>query len=423
MSIVIFAAYFILVSFIITKIPFFKKSGLNNYWLIGLFALKVAAGIAYGLFYSQPQYAQGSDTWRFFAASEGETDWLLRDSFGFIKDLFTYGYQQSGSLFNSTNSYWNDLKSNVIIKLMAVFNVLTLKNYYADIIFFNFIFFFGPIAFYRVVKVKINSNKIILIAFIFCIPSFLFWCSGMHKDGLIFMATALIIFYFDKWLMEKRFSFSSMLICILCVISIFALRNFVLLLLFPALLTWWLCERMHSKKILVLICVYGLCLAIFFIAPYINSDLNFPAYIVSKQNEFKSLGGNSQIQLPVLEPSFMGFVKFFPVAADIAFLRPHFTETANIAYLPAIAENISLYVLILYAFFKLATNRNDQRLSSSAISFIIFCYGFAISNLLISGYTVTLTGAIVRYRSFILSFLIVPLSYLIYIKKNVTIKI
>jgi hypothetical protein len=60
------------------KDPFFKKSGLSIYWLIGLFSLKIAAGIAYGLFYSQPQYAQGSDTWRFFEASRTETDWLLR---------------------------------------------------------------------------------------------------------------------------------------------------------------------------------------------------------------------------------------------------------------------------------------------------------------------------------------------------------
>jgi len=158
----------------------------------------LAAGIAYGLFYSQPQYAQGSDTWRFFEASRTETDWLLRDPVAFFKDLFIYGYKESGSLFIANDSYWNDLKSNVIIKLMAVFNALTLKNYYADIIFFNFLFLFGPVAFYRVIKEKVHANKIVFLAFIFCIPSFLFWCSGMHKDGLIFTAVALIIFYFKK---------------------------------------------------------------------------------------------------------------------------------------------------------------------------------------------------------------------------------
>lgn len=418
LSILIFAGYFFIFSFFITKISFFKKSGLNNYWLVGLFTLKITAGIAYGLFYSQPQYAQGSDTWRFFEASKGETDWLLRDPFGFIKDLFTYGYQQSGGLFSATDSYWNDLKSNVVIKLMALFNALTLKNYYADIIFFNFLFLFGPIAFYRVIKENITANNIILIAFAFAIPSFLFWCSGMHKDGLIFTALALIVFYFDKSLRQKSFSLSSVLICVFCMILIFALRNFVLLLLLPALLTWWLCERLPSKKMILIVTVYGLCLCFFFLARYMNSRLNFPVYLVSRQSEFKALGGHSQLQLPDLQPSFVSFVKFFPAAADIAFLRPHITETANLAYLPSIAENIILYLLIFYALFKLAIRPGEKRLSSSTISFIIFCYCFAISNLLVSGYTVTLTGAIVRYRSFVLPFLIAPLAEFIHIKKK-----
>jgi hypothetical protein len=334
------------ISTVISNTGFIKKTGLNKWWIIGLFALKVFAGIVYGWFYQQPAYFATSDTWHFFELSKGETDWLLHDPSAFFKDIFMYGYERSGNLFVGENSYWNDLKSNVIIKLLAICNVLTLKNYYANIVLFNFLFFFGPIAFYRVIKKKINTDKIILIAFVFCIPSFLFWCSGMHKDGLIFTGIALIVFYFGKWLREKRVLISSVLICMACIFLVFTLRNFVLLLLLPALLTWWLCERVRSKKIIIIVGVYGLCLAIFFIAPYINSSLNFPAYIVSKQNEFKALGGNSQIQLPVLEPSFAGFVRFFPLAADIAFFRPHPTETANIAYLPSIAENVIIYLLL-----------------------------------------------------------------------------
>ena len=417
MSVLIFAIYFVLVSFLITKVPFFKKSGLSTYWLIGLFSLKIAAGIAYGLFYSQPQYAQGSDTWRFFEASRTETDWLLRDPVAFFKDLFIYGYKESGSLFIANDSYWNDLKSNLEIKLMAAFNVLTLKNYYADIIFFNFLFLFGPVAFYRVAREKLNTHNIILVLFVFCIPSFLFWCSGMHKDGLIFTAVSLIVFYFNRWLTKKSFSLTGILISVVSIFLLFAFRNFVLLLLVPTLLTWWLCERIQSRKTFAIAAVYGACLALFFAARHVDPALDFPAYIVAKQNEFKVLGGHSQIMLPALEPSFGGFLRFFPAAADIAFLRPHVTETANLAYLPAIAENLFVYLLILYSLFGFVSKRSEK-LTLSAASFVIFCYCFAITNLVLSGYTVTLTGAIVRYRSFVLPFLLVPLSNLIRIRKK-----
>ena len=417
MSVLIFGIYFVLLSFLITKIPFFKKSGLSTYWLIGLFSLKIAAGIAYGLFYSQPQYAQGSDTWRFFEASRTETDWLLRDPVAFFKDLFIYGYKESGSLFIANDSYWNDLKSNLVIKLMATFNVLTLKNYYADIIFFNFLFLFGPVAFYRVAREKLNTQNIIFVLFVFCIPSFLFWCSGMHKDGLIFTAVSLIVFYFDRWLTKKSFSLTGILISLVSIFLLFAFRNFVLLLLVPSLLTWWLCERIPARKIFVVASVYGACLALFFAARHLDPALDFPAYVVAKQNEFKALGGHSQIMLPALEPSFGSFLRFFPAAADIAFLRPHVTETANAAYLPAIAENIFVYLLILYALFRFVSKR-PEKLTPSAASFVIFCYCFAITNLVLSGYTVTLTGAIVRYRSFVLPFLLVPLSSLLRIRKK-----
>ncbi|HEY2726938.1 MAG TPA: hypothetical protein VGI61_07180, partial [Parafilimonas sp.] len=191
---------------------------------------------------------------------------------------------------------------------------------------------------------------------------------------------------------------------------LFALRNFVLLLLLPALLTWYLCYRFPQKKLLVIACVYGIIIIIFFTSGFINHDLNFPAYIINKQNEFKVLGGNSQLKLPSLYPTPGSFIKFLPVAIDIAFFRPHITETKNFLYLPAIAENIFLYVLIIYSCYKAFSKRKQMLFTEPAKAFLIFCFVFTISNLLMMGYTVTLTGAIVRYRSFVLPFIIAPLS-------------
>src|SRR4030095_14357212 len=121
---------------------------------------------------------------------------LLKDPVAFVKDLFTYNDDSTGNLFIAKNSYWNQLKSNIIIKILAIVNVFTFKNYYAGVIVFNFFFFFGCIAFYRLLIEKIKANTLLRIVFVFCIPSFLFWCSGLHKDGFIFMATSLSAFYF-----------------------------------------------------------------------------------------------------------------------------------------------------------------------------------------------------------------------------------
>ncbi len=204
MTAIVFILYLLLFCLLIPAISFFKNSGLGKGWLTGLFIIKVCAGLAYAWFYSLPAYKPGSDTWRFFDLSISETDLLLHHPWNFIKELFYYGYEKSGNLFEGENSYWNDLKDNMMIKLMALVNVFTFKNYYANIIFFNFLFFFGPVAFFRIMNRSYQGKKILLIAFVFLIPSFLFWCSGIHKDGLIFSAIALIMYFFGQQLIEKR---------------------------------------------------------------------------------------------------------------------------------------------------------------------------------------------------------------------------
>ena len=164
--------------------------------LIGLFLIKIISGIAYAKFYSLPKYYSGADTWRFYRLSLNETKWFLNAPFAFIKDLFVYGYDNSGNVFISGNSYWNDLKSNVLIKLMAVMNVLTHNSYYTNIVLFNFIFLFGLVAVFKIFDQIFPDKKKIIILGVFLLPSTLFWCSGIHKDGLILSAAGLLVYSF-----------------------------------------------------------------------------------------------------------------------------------------------------------------------------------------------------------------------------------
>jgi hypothetical protein len=408
----IFFIYLLCFCVVITKVPFLKKSGLNKYLLIALFVLKVIAGSAYGYFYSLPAYIQTSDTWRYFQLSKNETDLLLSNPIKFIADIFSNNYSSIGNLFIAKNSYWNNLKDLSVIKILAIVNVFTLKNYYADVIFFNFFFFFGCIAFYRLLKEKIEANDWIRLAFVFCVPSFLFWCSGVHKDGFIFLAITLFAFYFNECMKLRKLYGKALIMFIICSLLLFAMRNFVLLLLLPALLTWYICNRYPRKQLAFAAWIYIGAYMLFFMSPAISHTFDFPAYILNKQNEFRALGGNSQLPVPDFKPNPAGFVKFFPYAFDIAFLRPHPNETTNFLYWPAIAENLFIYVLILYAVYKYFIVK-QKGIDDQAKAFFIFSFAFAVSNLLMMGYTITLTGAVVRYKSFVLPFLIAPLSYFI----------
>ena len=268
LQILVFILYGCLFSFIITKIPFFKQSGLSKWTLIGLFVLKVLAGLAYAYFYSLPAYRPNSDSFRFFNYSLQETDWLLKQPLAFFKDIFSYGYRDAGNIFIGENSYWNDLKSNIIIKLLAICNVFTGKNYYADIIFFNFLFFFGPIAFYKLMNEFFSTRKWLLLVAIFCMPSFLFWCSGIHKDGLLFSALGLAFWQFHQ-IMKHGFNIKKALIVLLCIVLVFALRNYVSLALILTFTSWFLaCRFKGSVKHFVFL--YSLAIVFFLASSFLK---------------------------------------------------------------------------------------------------------------------------------------------------------
>ncbi|MCY7421312.1 MAG: hypothetical protein LH478_06160 [Chitinophagaceae bacterium] len=336
-----------------------------------------------------------------------ETDWLLSKPLAFFKDIFTYGYRDAGNVFSGTNSYWNDLKSNLVIKLLALCNVLTFKSYYTNIILFNFLFLFGLVGLARVADTHLHAKKWMIALAIFLMPSTLFWCSGIHKDGLILSLTGMVIFLFHKILENKNDAFKRITGCLVCLFFIFLLRSYVALALIPALLSWWFCKRLKTHYLVIFSVVYSVGIALFFLLPFLVPGLNFPAFLSNKQHEFLLLKGGSGLRVLPLEPTIGSFINYLPSALDIAFLRPHLSEAKNPASMLALNELLMIAVLLILAFVFPLKNQDNIRRGQPPLTFFLLFFG--ISLLLIAGYTVTFTGALVRYRSFALPFIVLPL--------------
>jgi hypothetical protein len=401
LQILIFIFYLFIFSFIITIVPFFKNSGIYKLNLIALFIIKVLAGVAYGIFYTLPKYHKDSDTWRFYRLSTSETKWLLKSPFSFAKDLFYHHYKSSGNLFSGVNSYWNDLKSNLIIKITAVFNVLTGSSYYVNVIFFNFLFLIGLVAIFKALSSFFPHKKWAILFGIFLLPSTLFWCSGIHKDGLILSAIGVTIYCFCK-LGEKKYALKYWVFILLSFLLIFSLRNYILFAMLPAIFCWMLCEKYPKLKKEIFVVCYVVGIMIVFIIPFFSHSINPLLLLSTKQHEFLQLTAGSQAQTDVLQPTVSSFISLLPSAVDMAFFRPHITEAKNLFYVLAIGENLLLIILVLFSIFRL--NRQKK-----VPSIVLFLFAFSIPVLLICGYTIPFTGAIVRYRSLVLPLLVSPL--------------
>jgi hypothetical protein len=386
-----------------TKLSFFKNSGLGTLTLLLLFSLKVFVGFLYSRYFAAPSQIANADTWTYFIDSKLETNWLLQNPKEFFADFFTNQYNVTGSFFTGTNSFWNDLKATSFTKFLAVLNLFSNKNYYINLLFFNVIFMFGNVAFYKLISENFTIKKWVLVAAIFLTPSFLFWCSGIHKDGLVFSATAVILYIFNKMLVNG-FSYQRAIILIICFSIIFLLRNYYLLAIFPALIGWFIAQKLNKNATIVFALMVTTCLVLFIFSTSFDFTKGIMGSVVSKHNEFALLEGNTKFQTPFLETNATSVIQYFPFAMQTALFRPFPSKKATLQTLFITIENYILIITMLFCLFLFFKTKNE--IFNSPIISVCLTISFFI--LLFIGYTVCFDGAIVRYRSVSSPFLIVP---------------
>ena len=202
---------------------------------------------------------------------------------------------------------------------------------------------------------------------------------------------------------EKRWGFKRVLSLITGLLLLLVLRNFILVIIIPAIVAWLTANRWPKYSLAIFTTVYILFGILFFTARYALPALDFPQAVVNKQQEFIQLkGGNSSIPIEELEPNAISFLKNMPQAINLSAIRPYPSDVRHILSLAAAIEiNV---LLLLFAVF-LIWHRNGLK----SKNLVYFCIFFSFTILLAIGFSVNNLGAIVRYRSVIMPFLVVPM--------------
>jgi hypothetical protein len=402
----LFVVFLVFFAWLTTKVKFFTLSGLSKPQLIIIFLLKVMAGIFYGwigIYYGG--LAQMQDTWGLHTNGIQEYHLLFNNPHEYFTNLFRDPYNTGISKFlESNDSYWNDLKGNLFIKILSIFNILSFGYYYVNVIFYSFITLFGAIAIYRVMIDVFPGKKLVILLATFMVPSFLYWTSGLHKEGLIFTGISIIIYAIYFGTKEKKFSIKRILSVIAGLLILLTLRNFLIIIIIPAIMAWLIANRRPKYGLAIFTSLYLLFGILFFTIRYINPKLDFPQAVVNKQQEFKKLTpGNSTIPMKDLEPTAVSFLKNTPQAINLSTIRPYPSDVRHILSLAAAIEiNLLLLLFILFLFVR----KNGVK----AKNLMYFCVFFSITVLLAIGFSVNNLGAIVRYRSVIVPLLVIPMA-------------
>ncbi len=399
-----FAIYASLIFWVFPKITFIKNAGLSAAEVRILLALKMLGGIICAFYFENIFLT--ADYGSFNAEGKLQSEWLLSNPALFFKDIRTdidtYGL---GNIFDTANSFWGNIKFTLLVKVLAVFSLITGGNFYLNSAVFCSFVFFGHIAFYRIFSQLFKGHKLKILLVCFFIPSVVLYTSCVQKEGFVFLSLGMISFVFYNAVKGTRFiSIKSVIVFLAAIITIFLFRNYVVIALLPAMITALFINYFPLNKRMVFFLCYCFYCILFFMSGLFNNSLNLPEAVVKRKAEFAiPVAANTNIAMNELYPNIKSFLYNLPQAINHSLFRPYLWEYSNPAVILTALE-IFFYQLIFvaYIFF-----RNKKETMTQL--FNLYGLAFFFTMMLIIGYTIPNIGAIVRYRSIFWIFLLCPL--------------
>lgn len=394
-GLLLFLFYLAFFLFILYRLSLKKSFALSYKEAVVTFIIKVAAGCLYGYFFLH--YYGGDDTWLYHNEALKEYTLLKMDTLHFfINDIVPKGYKTNPltSVFNSNNSYAKDLELILLLKLLALFDLLSGGRYYVNVIFYNAFVFWGSYYLYKALSKKNPDKRKLWLLFIFCFPPLIFWTSGIRKDGLCFAIVCGLIYQLYI-LFEKDSSAKNILFALILFILLFLFRNYTALSFVPVTIAYYFSMKNKRFSLLIFTLIIACCGAGFFLTTFLPDNFNLPLKMAERQQSFLQLSGKSYLQTGLLTGNISSYLKVLPQALNHVFIRPYIYEAKGLLYIFSFCEVAFFCVLLI----RLIIKPEYQIRKKINDPFILSLMSIAFLNYLIIGYTVPFLGAIVRYKA------------------------
>ena len=418
MTILLILIYGLACGYAIWKMPFVRRSGIHPLILLLLFGLHVVTGWVHNVI-----------SWRYFP-EHGDIWFYFRMSFLFRHRLF-HDFGQ----FLTDNSRWTYVSHNGMIYVQLLLNALSFGRLSVNTLLFSFPVFLGNIALFRVFRDRFPHDLLPGFA-VFLLPSTLFWTAVIYREAMLYMLLGFFLFNLHR-LLTTGYSPKRLFWCVGCFLLIGYFRGTVILVLFPALLVWGWLERPAIRRSLLTATLIGMAGLILLL---VLTHYDLAGVIAERQHEFYSLEGHSRLPLPALTGSWANLFQTLPAAVFNGLFQPLPGSGGQPLYLAFALELVASWLVVVLALIKVLNRRRGRHSTSSAVSpqnarplatppaplqpaaphtaskpgaplvtpFGAFCLVFAILGMVSIGLIVPFAGAIVRYRSIFLPFLLAP---------------
>lgn len=416
-------AFIALCIHLIPRMPVFRIEGVRVELMMGLFVLKLLAGLSlvwiYTVIYPDRAYA---DIFRYFddsaviASSLSSHPWdffrMLTGIDGASTELAGY-YDRMHNWYN-TELVFRDTRT--MIRFSALLRVFTLSTYFPQVVVICFLSTVGLAGMFRYMRSLAPGRDLALLVLLFMTPSILLWTSGLIKEAFLFYAMGLLLFQVERWQDRTGKPVLRMLAVLLAIFVLLTIKAYVFFLFAPVLFapriaSFFSTEKQRRVSAMVYI-VWLLLLA--GMAPALTGT-SIPELLAAKRDEFIRLAtqvkAGSIIELDPMEPGWLGLLVECPMALFRAFVYPMPNQVSGLLGLMSALENGFVLLFIFWTLTK-ARHSGSRPLAAACIG---LC--FALSLLLLASLVTPVIGALVRYKVPALPFLL--FFFVSYIKSGV----
>ncbi|HPA35620.1 MAG TPA: hypothetical protein PLA16_04595 [Chitinophagales bacterium] len=397
--------FFILFAAIISSRYFFCNDSVSKQVLVVGFFLKSFSALLFGYLY-KIGFLTGGDTYLYFHDSAVVYNSAFDNISVFIKLLFgTNDYTPVPNYilpYVDNMHFWFDRSNYFLVRINAFIRIFSFGIYNVHAVIFAFISFIGSYNIYLFFADKVFSKR--LLQFIlFAIPSVVFWTSGVHKEAIVVFALGLILNNFDKII--SRQSYYYIAVAIFGIIILGFARGYLVIFLLPLLLAIYVSRKLgYPKPVNVFIAAIVLFVSLTAMVDISFSNISlFNEFAVRRDYFLNSEPGNMTFPVKETPKSILGIYNLLTDAILNPVIRPLPWEGNRLLSYIAAAETVILLLIIVVLLLK------ARLIDIVKNPYAIFSILFGLSILFFIGLIVNNSGAIVRYRSIAIPFILIGL--------------
>ena len=420
-------------SLLLWKAPFFRSTGLKSWQVVCAFYVKLLVAVVFCVvFTNYPAYKNQSDSQAFYR-SAAQFAAIAHENFGdYVRASFhipvkTPEIREKLPKIDYWNRPYDNSMPNDTRQTLILYSWVYLVSFGSlpvMLIVANFLAFCGLFALFKAfllwlrlrsatVTPVVERSRNVLSACIACfaIPSTLFWSSGLLKEVWLLFFMGFTVYSSTMFFTTKNLRFA--IFALLWGIALLHIKIYIALCLLPLLGIYAIRTQWNKPKAIVF---YGSTCTVFIFCAFCAFwflNFNIVEILVQQRNTFIRMleaHNHATIILQTFDTS-SNFVAQIFVGLWNVLLRPNMFNTQNVFVFFAGLENTIIAVLIMYSIIVWAKNRvavND---------YTIVMIAFVLAVCVIIGFTTPNMGALMRYKSPLLPFVVVLLHNS---KKNVT---